>query len=477
MTTASTTDRAVGAILGTAIGDALGAGYEFHAALGDGEAVVMGGGPNDMGWEPGEWTDDTSMSVPILRIAARGLRLDEPSTLGQVAAAWREWARGARDVGVQTRDVLTRLEAPTEEAARAAARAVHEATGRSAGNGSLMRTAPLALPYLEDPANLAGTVRRVSELTHFEQDAGDACVIWTLAIRHAIVTGELNIRDGIDMLDPERRERWHALLDEAELAQPEDFPRNGWVVQALQGAWSAIIHGDGFVDTVERAVRGGNDTDTVAAIAGALAGAVHGASAIPARWRRILHGWPGMTARNLTELAVLASNGGRPDAVGWPSAARIDPSPIDTLVPHPHDDGVWLASLAALDRLPASVDVVVSLCRVGTAQTSDAMAAAGQRGRDRETVEFWLIDQDGANPNLDFVLRDAADTIAALRAEGKSVAVHCVDAISRTPAVGALYSILYRGVAVEQALIEVALVLPHGSPRPEFADAVRRIAG
>nr|WP_246853268.1 ADP-ribosylglycohydrolase family protein [Naasia sp. SYSU D00948] len=65
----------------------------------------------------------------------------------------------------------------TENAARAAALSLHENRGRSAGNGSLMRTAPVALAHLADEAVLASAARRVSEMTHYEADAGDACVI------------------------------------------------------------------------------------------------------------------------------------------------------------------------------------------------------------------------------------------------------------------------------------------------------------
>lgn len=243
--------------------------------------------------------------------------------------------------------------------------------------------------------------------------------------------------------------------------QPRDFPSNGWAGGALQAAWSAITHGSSLVDILERAVRGGNDTDTVAAIAGGLAGAVHGASALPARWRRILHGWPGLTADQLTRMAVLAALGGKPDSKGWPSAVVFPTNSRRTLVQHPHDDGVWLGSLRALEDLPTEIDAVISLCRVGRKQT------------DREQVEFWLIDEDGRNPNLDFVLRDAADTVAALRAEGKTVFLHCFEGRSRTPAVGASYSVLHCGKSREVALREVTAVLPEGAPQRFLQDAVR----
>ena len=82
--------------------------------------------------------------------------------------------------------------------------------------------------------------RAVSELTHWDPEAGDACVLWCCAIRHAILTGELDVRFGLHYIDAERRGLWAKRLDVAETAQPSDFKNNGWVVEALQGAWSAI---------------------------------------------------------------------------------------------------------------------------------------------------------------------------------------------------------------------------------------------
>lgn len=294
-------DRAVGAILGAAVGDALGAGYEFGPPLPDEASVGMiGGGRFD--WEPGEWTDDTSMAVPILETVALDA-LDE-AALDGIVAAWAGWAREAADVGIQTRHVLEVLTEPTAAAARVAARAVHDETGRSAGNGSLMRTAPLVLAYLDDPVGLVAAARAVSALTHYEADAGDACALWCLAIWHAIHTGSYDVRVGLAAVsDPER---WGRLLSDAEVRHPRDFAHNGWVIEALQGAWSAIAESESYADAVERAVRGGRDTDTVAAIAGALAGARWGASNIPGEWLEVLHGWPGLDAAGLRELAERA---------------------------------------------------------------------------------------------------------------------------------------------------------------------------
>ena len=115
-----------------------------------------------------------------------------------------------------------------------------------------------------------------------------------------------SVRVGLPWLPAARRDTWTARVVDAEARHPRDFERNGWVVEALQAAWSAITRGTTLVDVLERAVRGGRDTDTVAAIAGALVGARDGASAVPAAWRDVLHGWPGLDAAALTDLAARA---------------------------------------------------------------------------------------------------------------------------------------------------------------------------
>jgi ADP-ribosyl-[dinitrogen reductase] hydrolase len=300
-------DRVTGVLLGAAAGDALGVPYEYGSRPlpGPGEqARMLGGGLG--GYAPGQWSDDTEMACAIAQVGARGADLRADAALDAIAAGFLRWhADGPADIGVQTRSVLAPLQGIGESGAAAQMRAraaqVHGSTGRSGGNGSLMRTAPVALAHVGDPAAIAAAARAVSALTHFDPQAGDACALWCLAIDHAVRTGEIDVRAGLDHVGPE----WPELLDEAERATPERFAgSNGWVVAALQAAWSAIHHTTGIVDGLQAAVRGGGDTDTVAAIAGALLGAAHGVNAVPAEWRAILHGWPGLRADNLARLAV-----------------------------------------------------------------------------------------------------------------------------------------------------------------------------
>lgn len=304
-------DRVRGVVLGTAVGDALGAGYEFGSApLGAEGPQMIGGGLG--GFAPGEWTDDTTMAWAVLDVAATGADLRDEAALDAVTARFVAWAAsGPPDIGIQTRAVLGAVPtgAPTAAAAVASARAVHERTGRSGGNGSLMRTAPVALAHLDDPGAAALAARRVSRLTHHDPQAGDACVLWTLAIRHAVLTGEQDVRIGLDALAADARTFWAARLEEAEQGPPARFRPNGWVVTALQAAWSAIHASTSPTEALATAIGIGDDTDTVAAIAGGLLGAVHGAEALPAGWRALVHGHPGLTGDDLADLAVRAVAG------------------------------------------------------------------------------------------------------------------------------------------------------------------------
>jgi len=294
-------DRARGVLLATAAGDALGAGYEFGPPLpADVEVTMRGGGGFD--WAPGEWTDDTAMAIAIAEAARGGDLRDEP-VQDAIVHRWLEWAEHATDVGNQTRAVFSALDVPTAAAAGAAAQVLHERTGHTAGNGSLMRTAPVALAYLDDEDAVVEAAAAISRLTHHDPEAGEACVLWCLAMRHAVLTGALDVRAGLTRLPRDRAAAWAERLEVAERSRPADFARNGWVVEALQGAWSAISGTSSLPDGLAAAVRGGRDTDTVAAIAGGLLGAVHGAAAVPDEWRAVLHGWPGLRARDLVDLA------------------------------------------------------------------------------------------------------------------------------------------------------------------------------
>lgn len=464
-------DRAAGVLVGLATGDALGAGYEF-ATPPQGDAAMIGGGLGP--WAPGEWTDDTQQAVCVVESAASG-SLD-PTAVGRRLVEWYE--QGQRDVGNQTRAVLHAAHLG-EEICSASRDHFARHPDRAAGNGSLMRTAPVALAHLGDDDAIVATAFAVSELTHADPLAGEACAIWCIAIDRAVREQRLDgIWDGVDLLPGDAPARWSGWLLAAETEPPAAFMPNGFVVRALQAAWAAIHQTPVPRDrpcrhlqhALHAAIRIGDDTDTVAAIAGALLGARWGSSAVPLRWRTMLHGWPDLRARDLVTLAVLAARRGSDDDVGWPSApdvtgtygTRYGGKPFTVSLPG--DPGVVLGNASA--TASAECDVMVSLCRMGTARPPGV-------GAQHEIV---LVDSPHPtdNPNLDFVLRDTVDAITTWRDEGKTVFVHCVAGVSRTPTVAAAYLATRLDISGTDALERVVQVHPRADPNPGFVGALAR---
>lgn len=461
-------DRAVGTVLGSAAGDALGAHYEFGPSLPADTPVDMFGG-GAFGWAPGEWTDDTQMALAILGVLATG-----STDTAEIEAAFRRWyASGPADVGVQTRAVLGRPGSLAEVARRR-----YEARpGSSAGNGSLMRTGPVALAHPEDPVAIAALARDLSALTHADPDCLDACVLWSVAIDHTIHHAPPSdaswdwtapLRSALDQLEPARQERWAALIDEAADAQPTEFAKNGWVVHAFQTAVAAICSTPvperdaaprHLQLALEHAVRAGGDTDTVAAIAGAMLGARWGATAVPFRWRRLLNGrgpdpTPGMSAADLDRLARLAHRGGAPDQHGWPGRSSMVEHYLDEFPAPPRLvelGGVRFGNAAGLRlALDDGADAVVSLCRMGTDDVPDGV----------EHHVIGLLDTTREeNPNLVLVLTDTTDGIAALVEQGRDVYVHCVAAENRTPTVAATWLCRHHGTDPIEALEQAAAQL------------------
>ena len=499
MTSASTAppenvrrDRAVGAVLASAAGDALGAPHEFGPALSADTVLGMTGG-GSLGWAPGEWTDDTQTALAVLGPLARGasgISLLDDIELGLLA--WKN--SNPRDIGNQTRSVLSAAVRDKQRLAEVTATWQAQNPDR-AGNGSLMRTGPVALapPSPTDPRlQLARLASDISALTHANDDAIEACVLWTDAIRRAIDApvsrkGEMDwvglVTAGLDLVAEEHRDLWSERLEACASTEPEEFSSNGWVVHALQAALSALVHTGVPAEqpcqhlrlAIERAVRIGDDTDTVAAITGSLAGAWWGATAVPLEWRGVLNGridyrTDPLHAGDLDRLARLAFTGGTSGSIGWPA--------IDSLLPYYQthfpsqplaerlDEWVTVGNVHALpDQLP-KVDAVVSLCRMGRFDVPS----------DIEHHVIGLLDTTGAdNPNLDFVLADTADFVTQCVKDERRVFVHCVQAQNRTPAVASAYLVRSRGMDPMAAMDQVAK-LTHSRPQPFLAEGVQSMA-
>jgi ADP-ribosylglycohydrolase len=274
-------ERIRGALLGLAVGDALGAPFEGAgpeaAERAARRGLEMAGG---RGWAPGEWTDDTAMALALAEsIAARGLL--DPDDL---AARYTEWAT-ADGKGIGRANARALIGARGADDARARARAHLEATGLAAGNGTVMRATPIGLAA-RGVAEAADAARRDAELTHADPVAGAASA--------ALCAALLALRHGDD---PLRAARGQA-ADEARLAEAlgaagrderalarlaTGFEAGAcWTTLAL--ALHALVTCDDYERGVTWVIAQGGDTDSNAAVAGALLGCRHGVRAVPERW-------------------------------------------------------------------------------------------------------------------------------------------------------------------------------------------------
>jgi ADP-ribosyl-[dinitrogen reductase] hydrolase len=467
----NTLGRAVGVVLGGAVGDALGAGYEMGEGPVPEEVTMLSG--TLTGQPAGYWTDDTAMSVAVLETAAHYGTLITPEALESLGDRFLDWfGSEPADIGNQTRAVLSAAKRGGELAL--VARDVQAANPTLAGNGGLMRTGPVALAHLGDTSSLILAARSVSALTHPGERSQEACVLWTLAIDHAVRTGELaGPRVGLSALEPEAQEFWTSMLDAAETGDPRRFTGNGYVVTALQAAWAAIYatkdEPEHFEAALRCAVSIGDDTDTVAAIAGSLLGGVYGVNAIGFAWRHGLAGWPeGYRGLDLTNLAALAARRGQPDPVGWPTigsmrAQYAQYSPSKAITSFEADPEVRFGDIESLSEV--SSDAYLSLCRIGTQD---------RRAPDHEVV--WMLD-NAENENIAQVLADTADAVAYLRERGQSVFVHCVKAESRTPTVAMTWLIRHHGYSFAQARETVLGAMASANPHPALLAGVAEVAG
>jgi ADP-ribosyl-[dinitrogen reductase] hydrolase len=232
-------------------------------------------------WAPGEWTDDTAMALALAEsIGARGL-LD----IDDLAQRYIAWANtDGKGIGRSTRAAL--VGARDAEDARARARAHHAATRMAAGNGTVMRATPIGL-VAADVDEAAEAARRDAELTHGDPAAsvasGALCVTLLalremrdpLAAARGHAGGHVRVAGAVDAA---------ARGDHATLGERAGSAEGGacWTTLAL--ALHALVATDDYATGVAEVIALGGDTDTNAAVTGALLGARHGESAIPSRW-------------------------------------------------------------------------------------------------------------------------------------------------------------------------------------------------
>src|SRR5436190_14504467 len=287
-------DRYRGALLGLAAGDALGTTLEFKrpgsfTPIDD----MVGGGP--FGLRAGEWTDDTSMALCLAESFVECRRFDPVDQLQRYVRWWHEGLHSSTgqcfDIGYTVRGALMRFQRTGEQWSGST-------DAKSAGNGSLMRLAPVPLFFAGDPARAIARAADSSRTTHGAPEAVDSCRYFA-----GLIVGAVDGRAKSDLLAPGFTPI-DGLWGEAPLAaaiaevargsfkdrEPPEIAGTGYVVRSLEAALWAFAKSTTFEDGALLAVNLGDDADTTGAIYGQIAGAHYGVDAIPARWREKLAG-------------------------------------------------------------------------------------------------------------------------------------------------------------------------------------------
>jgi ADP-ribosyl-[dinitrogen reductase] hydrolase len=283
-------DRYRGALLGLAVGDALGTALEFKAP-GTFKPIteMVGGGP--FGLKPGQWTDDMSMALCLAESLIEKRGFDPKDQMDRYCRWWKEGylsSTGACfDIGITVKTALASYRRSGEPFAGSTDPFI-------AGNGSLMRLAPVPLAFRRNVELAIHNAGESSRTTHAAPTTLDACRYFA-----GLLLGALEERSKEELLSsffypaPDQQ-YWkrHPLSPEiAEIAngsfkqkQPPAIIGSGFVVASLEAALWAFYRSDSFPDGALRAVNLGNDADTTGAIYGQLAGAFYGVNAIPEDW-------------------------------------------------------------------------------------------------------------------------------------------------------------------------------------------------
>lgn len=286
-------DRFLGCLLGLAVGDAVGTTLEFKAP-GTFKPIddMVGGGPFQL--KPGQWTDDTSMALCLAESLIECQGFDAIDQLTRYRRWYKEGYLSAKDhcfdIGNATRGAL-------EEFGRTGAPWCGSTSPNSAGNGSLMRLAPIPMAFANRPQEMLQHAADSSRTTHGATEAIDACRYYAGLLQGAL-RGESKETLLAAYYCPipgywERNALAPKIHEVAagsfKLKEPPEIKGSGYVVQALEAALWAFHKTDNYRDGCLAAANLGDDADTTAAIYGQIAGAYYGAAGIPAAWRKKLY--------------------------------------------------------------------------------------------------------------------------------------------------------------------------------------------
>jgi ADP-ribosyl-[dinitrogen reductase] hydrolase len=283
-------ERYKGALLGLAAGDALGTTLEFRSP-GSFEPIddMVGGGPFKL--PPGYWTDDTSMALCLAESLIEQQGFDAADQMTRYVRWWQEGHLSSTDscfdIGNTVRQALQNF--------RDSGKPFAGSTDKnSAGNGSLMRLAPLPLAFRQNDAQRWQHAVNSSATTHGARACLDACGLYSeLIVRALDGASRATILDTASIppelfTDDSNSDILAIAKGSYTQKMPPEIKGTGYVVDAIEAALWAFHHSDSFEEGALMAVNLGDDADTTGAIFGQLAGAFYGESGIPAAWRERL---------------------------------------------------------------------------------------------------------------------------------------------------------------------------------------------
>ncbi|MFP4346584.1 MAG: ADP-ribosylglycohydrolase family protein [Anaerolineales bacterium] len=280
--TQSLQERYVGCLLGLACGDAVGTTVEFRPR-GSFEPLtdMVGGGPFNL--EPGEWTDDTSMALCLAVSLLESGGFDARDQLERYDRWQREGYLSSNgtcfDIGNTVAAALRRYRRTGEPFSGST-------DPYSAGNGSLMRLAPIPMYYVEEPERAVHLAAESSRTTHGAQEAVDACRLFAKMLVRALRGAEKESLLFGSEPDGELAPAIAAIARGEYRGKGRDEIRgSGYVVESLEAALWCFLQTRSYRGAILCAANLGDDADTTAAICGQIAGAYYGAEGIPIVWR------------------------------------------------------------------------------------------------------------------------------------------------------------------------------------------------
>lgn len=274
-----TPSRARGSLLGLAVGDAVGTTLEFRDRSEFHPITDMiGGGPYHL--ERGQWTDDTSMALCLATSLVECGGFDARDQLERYCR-WAE--EGYLSSTGHCFDIGNTVRAALGSFLRTGEPFSGSTDPFSAGNGSIMRLAPIPIYFFADPDRLEGLAAESSRTTHGAAECVDACRLFAGILRRALAGASRE--EVLGAGDFRGESNIEAIAQGGYRNKTRDEIQGlGYVVPSLEAALWCFHRSESFEEAVLLAANLGDDADTTAAICGQVAGAFYGEEGIPGRW-------------------------------------------------------------------------------------------------------------------------------------------------------------------------------------------------